>query len=211
MIHLFYTQLSDVSEEKWQHYFQQMPLDIQERIHRYKRLENKHQLLLGRLLLKHGMKELGFKNFKLESIYYNKKNCPLCLENINFSIAHSGNLVACAFSKSVRIGIDVEQVKPINLANFDYVLNDRDRKWLSEDTANTYRSFFKIWTIKEAVTKALGEGLGIDVRPITIFKNDLLCADKKWYFQNLDIQEGYVAHLVSERAITQLSVHEVNF
>ena len=201
MVHLFYTQFSETfSEEQWQHYFQQMPSDIQQRIHRYKRWENKYQLLLGRMLLKRGMNILGFTDFSLDSIFYNPQNCPLSPQKIDFNIAHSGNLVACAFSKTTQIGLDVERIKPIHLTDFDYVLNEKDQAQI-QNAAAPYPAFFKIWTIKEAVTKAMKEGLSVDVQPIEVFENYALCASKKWYFKSLNIQADYAAHLVSAQEV----------
>ena len=137
------------AQQKWEFYAQQMPADIQERIRRYRKIENKYQLLIGRLLLKHGMEQLGYTDFHLEDIIYNENNCPMWKEGVHFNIAHSGNIVACAFSDEANIGIDVEQIRPIELKDFKHILNDLDYR-IIENAPHFLSEFFKIWTIKEA-------------------------------------------------------------
>jgi len=211
MIRIFHNKINaPFSVKKWGFYFQQMPEDIKERIRRYRKEENKYQLLTGRLLLKEGMNELDFKNFKLEDLYYNENNCPLWKPAVNFNIAHSGNIVACAFSKTVAIGLDVEKIRKINLGDFEYILNDLDQQNIKK-AQNTYQAFFKIWTIKEAVTKAIGKGLAIDVQQIYIFEKHAELDGQKWYYQSLNLAEDFAAHIVSEKALNQLKLKELYF
>lgn len=211
MIAIYYHQWSQpFSTEKWTSYFRQMPTDIQERIQRYRKVENKHQLLLGRLLLKTGMHDLGFTDFRLEDLYYDKFNCPKWKNAVHFNIAHSGNVVACAFSRVQPIGLDIEQIRPINLTDFAYILNERDRQHIVK-ADDPYRAFFKIWTIKEAVTKAIGKGLAIDVQPIYIFEQYALLGDQKWYYQSLDFGEGFAGHLVVGKDDFEVSLVEEVF
>lgn len=203
MTQIFYHKLSTpFSIKKWAFYYQQMPEDIQERIRRYRKEENKYQLMVGRLLLKEGMEQLGFKDFKLADLYYNEFNCPLWRKGINFNIAHSANVIACAFSKTKKIGLDVEQVRPINLADFTYILNELDEQNIQQ-AANAYTAFFKIWTIKEAVTKAIGKGLSIDVQQIYIHEKYAVFEGQKWYYQTLDLEDNIAGHLVMEPFIDE--------
>lgn len=196
MTQIFYHRLSTPFPiKKWAFYYQQMPEDIQERIRRYRKEENKYQLMIGRLLLKKGMQQLGFKDFKLTDLYYNEFNCPLWRREINFNIAHSGNVVGCAFSEKLKIGLDIEKIRPINLENFEYILNELDQRNIKQ-AKNPYEAFFKIWTIKEAVTKAIGKGLAIDVQQIYIYEEHAVLDEVKWYYQALNLAKGFAAHLV---------------
>ena len=187
----------------------------QERYHRngdYRaKEENKYQLMIGRLLLKEGMERLGFKDFNLTDLYYNEFNCPLWREGIHFNIAHSANVVACAFSKTRRIGLDVEQIRSINLSDFAYILNELDEQNIQKLT-NPYTDFFKIWTIKEAVTKAIGKGLSIDVQQIYIHESYAVFEGQKWYYQTMDLQENIAGHLVmEEEAVEPIKLTVLDF
>lgn len=203
MITILYHQfLTPFEEGKWDLYFQQMPADIQARIRRYRKEENKYQLLIGRLLLKEGMNRLGFNSFQLANLYYDEYNCPRWKDGINFNIAHSGNVVACAFSERLQIGLDIEKIRFIHLKDFDYILNDLDYQSL-QNSDNPYRAFFKIWTIKEAVTKAIGKGLAIDVQQIRILEDYAILDEQKWFFQALSFAPNFAAHIVSNQAFHQ--------
>lgn len=212
MTQIFYHQFSaPFANKKWAFYYQQMPEDIQERIRRYRKEENKYQLMLGRLLLKKGMEKLGYRDFQLVDLYYNDFNCPLWRAEINFNIAHSGNVVGCAFSKELKIGLDIEEIRPVDLTNFDYILNEVDQQNIKKST-NPYCAFFKIWTIKEGVTKAIGKGLAIDVQQIYIYENYAMLGDVKWYYKTLNLASAFAAHLVmDENELDAIEIKEIDF
>jgi len=211
MIQIFYHKATlSFSVKKWAFYFQQMPEDIKERIRRYRQEKNKYQLLIGRLLLKEGMHALGFHDFRLDNVHYNENNCPLWHPEINFNITHSGNIIACAFSETTTIGLDIEKIRTINIADFKYILNDLDEQNI-EKAKNPYHTFFKIWTIKEAVTKAKGKGLAIDVQQIYIFEKHAELNGEKWYYQPLNLSEDFAGHVISDEALNQLELKELYF
>jgi len=211
MITLRYQQFqAPFSTEKWAFYQAQMPSDIKNRINRYFKVENKYQLLLGRLLLKKGMHELGYKDFNLADLSYDEFNCPHWRNSPSFSIAHSGNIVGCAFSKKAKIGLDIERIQPIKLADFKHILNDLDYQNIAK-AANRDNAFFKIWTIKEAVTKAIGKGLAIDVKAINILEQYAVLENQKWYFQKINLSEKFAIYMVSEVPILKSKVIKETF
>jgi len=81
---------------------------------------------------------------------------------IEFSVSHSGGLALYAFARGVRIGVDVERIRPM-----------RDVRGLAErvlsraefdaferlDAPERARAFFATWTRKEAFVKARGTGI----------------------------------------------------
>lgn len=212
MTQIYYQQFSTpFPVKKWAFYYQQLPEDIQERIRRYRKEENKYQLMIGRLLLKEGMQRLGYRDFQLADVNYNEFNCPLWRPDIQFNIAHSGNIVGCAFSETLKIGLDIEKIRMIDLTNFDYILNKVDHENIA-NANNPYDAFFKIWTIKEAVTKAIGKGLAIDVQQIYIYENHAELAGVKWYYKKLNLAMGFAAHLVmNEDELDKIKMKEIYF
>lgn len=81
---------------------------------------------------------------------------------LEFNVSHSGDMAAYAFGWGRRLGIDLERVRPVT---------DQDRlagRFFSPAESAFVRSlsgekklaaFFTIWTCKEAVLKAAGDGL----------------------------------------------------
>jgi 4'-phosphopantetheinyl transferase len=79
---------------------------------------------------------------------------------LNASVSHSGEVVAVALTWCGPVGVDVEAVRPIDFATIaESVCTPAERI-----EVQTEADFFAIWTRKEAVLKATGEGLS---RPMT--------------------------------------------
>ena len=75
-------------------------------------------------------------------------------KKIHFSISHSGEYAAAAVSNG-EIGIDIELVKKRNYKLAKKICTADEYKWLLEDYE---AGFFKLWTLKESVLKAVGTG-----------------------------------------------------
>jgi len=76
---------------------------------------------------------------------------------VHISLSHSGHCVLLALG-SCPVGIDVEQIRPLDMARLQHDYFPRD----TFDPANPLQSFFALWTAKEAALKAVGKGLHID-------------------------------------------------
>jgi 4'-phosphopantetheinyl transferase len=78
------------------------------------------------------------------------------------SISHSGDRVLVALTGGPAVGVDVEQIKPVDLAALaGQVLAD-------DEPVPSLPGFFGYWTRKEAVVKATGEGLRMALREVVV-------------------------------------------
>jgi 4'-phosphopantetheinyl transferase len=79
---------------------------------------------------------------------------------IEFNASHSGDVVALAFARDTRVGIDVERRRPLNdpiaLARRYF---SAEELAIVEGAADSGDAFFAIWTAKEAIVKASGKGV----------------------------------------------------
>ena len=79
----------------------------------------------------------------------------------HFNLSHCDGLVACAVSRQVELGVDVECLTgdaPLELARSHFA--PEEEKWLRElPSADQPLGFFRLWTLKEAYIKAVGVGL----------------------------------------------------
>lgn len=83
-----------------------------------------------------------------------------------FSLSRSGDFCAVALSDDGEVGLDIEKIEN----PFDW--EPASRAWLSEGENRALRvlktegervdAFFRLWCAREAVAKALGEGLRLD-------------------------------------------------
>jgi 4'-phosphopantetheinyl transferase len=111
---------------------------------------------------------------------YNQKGKPLLdkkiIPKIEFNLSHTNNYAVYAISKN-NIGIDLEKidakVEVENIAKRFFC--DNESNYLSNlPSMQKPEYFFKLWTIKEAYLKAIGEGLsgGLDSICFAINKNN---------------------------------------
>jgi phosphopantetheinyl transferase len=89
---------------------------------------------------------------------------------VKISLSHSNELacaIACLESQSYEnIGIDLEKLNWIDLDTFlPLSFTDREQQWVRDE----YWRLFQFWTAKEALLKALGLGLNVDLREVEIF------------------------------------------
>ncbi len=95
----------------------------------------------------------GFFPEKLEK---GENGQPLPSSNVFWSVSHKEEYVAGLVSKSAA-GIDVEKIKSISPALFNRIVSPKEKKCFGSDTDNNI--FFRCFTAKEAVLKAVGVGL----------------------------------------------------
>ena len=101
---------------------------------------------------------------------------PYFLNNnsMHFSVSHSGDIFACAFSDE-EIGLDIQEYKK----RPDEVERCRKiaRRFFHPDEidaldADTVSAFYNIWTAKEAYVKLTGQGIDGDFSEFCIFDLD---------------------------------------
>ena len=81
---------------------------------------------------------------------------------IHFNLSHCEERAVLAISDTAEVGIDLERERPIehiDLAKRYFHPNEVTAITASPDEAEQRRAFFLVWTLKEAVVKALGTGL----------------------------------------------------
>jgi len=72
-----------------------------------------------------------------------------------FNLSHSGNKVVLAVSED-EVGIDVEQIAPFSFAVAQRVFTANEQDWLQRQGEDS--AFYRLWTGKEAIMKALDLG-----------------------------------------------------
>lgn len=84
--------------------------------------------------------------------------------SVHFSLSHSGDQAVLAVSEQREIGIDIERVRPLDhldLARRYFHPNEVAAIEAVREPDEQLLAFFRIWTLKEAVVKAIGKGLSI--------------------------------------------------
>ncbi len=85
---------------------------------------------------------------------------------IGFNVSHSRERGLIALGESGRVGADIEDLHPQRNMGLliDTAFTPAERSDMeSADVFGKKRLFFKLWTIKEALVKAVGMGLALDM------------------------------------------------
>ena len=86
---------------------------------------------------------------------------------IHFNASHGRHGGVVATSETLPIGIDIEFIRPLDAEAFaEKILSPKERvHHQAHDDLARLEHLFSIWTAKEAVIKALGTGLNLNLLP----------------------------------------------
>lgn len=121
-------------------------------------------------------------------------------EGIHFSISHSGRFVACAVSDK-EIGIDIEGARKADVKIAKRYFSRDEMSWLTDcDGSLQDKRFFMLWSLKEAFSKATGEGIakgigrvGFDVEKHSCYVEGVLLEKIRFYSWEI---KGYYLSIV---------------
>jgi 4'-phosphopantetheinyl transferase len=132
--------------------------------------------------------------------------------NLNFNLAHSGDLALYGITLQRAIGIDIEQIRhefaSEEIARHFFSVNEASRL-LSIPAHDRPKAFFECWTRKEAFIKAKGIGLSLplDQFDVSVSSNEPAMLletrwDKnersRWSLRAIDVGPDYAATVAVE-------------
>jgi len=116
---------------------------------------------------------------------------------LQYNVSHSGNWILIGIS-NFAIGVDTENVNPS--FEFSDIIGDyfstEEISYISQD--NGTERFFKLWTRKEALTKATAKGLDEDLKFIPSLDGDhlvetsVLKSNDSWLVSSFQLAEEYL-------------------
>ncbi len=179
-------------------YLNKLPAKDAERSLKFKRWQDRQAHILGRLLLREGLSFLGFKN-DIAEIQFHKLGKPYFKEGPFFNITHSGNYVLCAISE-VELGIDVEEMKDVDIQTFGSIFSEAEINAIDvvSNAVEKQKLFYEIWTKKEAIVKALGEGITMKLKEINTFQIPCFAKGKYYYLHLVQLDTDYISHVSVE-------------
>mgnify|MGYP000609044486 CR=1 FL=1 len=140
--------------------------------------------------------------------------------NLHFNFSNSGEWGVIALTRDREIGVDIEKVDSnLDIDEVSQVsLTETERRHLSIVPPSEKSSwFFKYWTVKEAVLKALGTGLSLEPTRLCLSleksKPEMLWIEGQenvttaWDLKPLSLPEGYFGFV----AIEQKALHVKEF
>jgi 4'-phosphopantetheinyl transferase len=160
------------------------------------------QFAVGRWLLQHAAARTFGAGWELRTIGHGPQIVSPRASAV--SISHSGDMVLCAAGRVAALGVDVERIRerrePSMLAAA--VLHPAERSGLAALPASQrWTRFYRAWTCKEAIAKALGVGVfGLSFDRIRTGDGRVLQAPpeelpafERWRVRELDVGEALAA------------------
>ena len=122
--------------------------------------------------------------------------------NLQYNLSHSGDALLLAISDS-SIGADIELIN--ESFGFNEVLDDNfsvsEVNYIKEE--NAVDRFFRLWTRKEALTKATAQGLDGDLRLIPaldgthLVNPGIISSNNNWITKSFALNDQYIASIAS--------------
>ena len=188
-----------ISEERHQslldRYLPVFSEEIKRDILRYKRWQDAQLSLLGKVLLRHGLRTY-YNIPDVEIGVLPNKKPYLKGHNLHFNISHSKELVVCAIAE-YPLGIDVEYNDPkISYHDFTFQMTPNEIQEI-QDAEDEMNGFFTYWTRKEAVIKAHGAGMILPLESFEIANDECIIEDEKFFIKKIFIHEDYHSYMAS--------------
>lgn len=146
------------------------------RMQRYIQREDKARCLAAGLMLRRVLGEEAAQRVAVA-----KLGKPYLPDGPHFSLSHSGKMVVLLVDEH-EAGVDVEQIVPYCKAVARRVFSPHEQAWLHMQTNE--EAFFRLWTGKESIMKALGLGFqfppeSFEILPEPCAPNHVL--GRAWY------------------------------
>jgi 4'-phosphopantetheinyl transferase len=210
MIRVYYTQAqTELVRETWlTGCAATLPPVKREQILRLKPLQGRLNSLLGWRLVEFAFRQARQFDFDLNQLVFDSGRKPRWPRgNFDFNISHSKSLVVCALTENADVGIDVEHIQPLkDKSLFERILAPNELL----PPGDTMQEFFQVWTRKEAVIKAAGDGGVWDMQQVMLGDGSARYCDRTWYLYPLSIIPGYAGCAASNHAGQTTTVEAVD-
>jgi 4'-phosphopantetheinyl transferase len=208
--YVYYHQIKlQAREEDYHHNLFWLSSQEKERLSNFHRPQDKMTGVIGKSLLRYGLNELGYDSDIVLKLQYSEQNKPY-LDDIpwNFNITHCDDLVAVVFAEKTHVGIDVERVDQLEIADFQncFTLHEWNDIQSSEDH---YARFYYYWTRKEAILKGIGSGLLIHPSLFSAMNNHVTWDTKIWNLHQVELAKNHLCFLATEDNEPEIITREI--
>ena len=213
-IRIYSTSYKDpVSTEIWQSLLSQLPVDLNQKIRKYRRWQDAHASLFGKHLLLLALRKEGLTG-DLNNLQYTPYGRPYLAGGPDFNISHSGTRVVCILGSQGGVGIDLEEIRELSIADFRDQFTEGEWRAIQQ-SAKPLEAFYHFWTAKECLSKADGRGLNLPLADLRIENNTKISlGGRVWNIRVVNGFPDYICHMASEEPVgepllTELSSIEI--
>jgi 4'-phosphopantetheinyl transferase len=119
--------------------------------------------------------------------------------DLQFNISHSDEMAVYAFTRAAEIGVDIEKVENVFKADVAkrFFSNAEYEILTALFGHDQERGFYRVWARKEAVIKAIGDGLHIPLDSFSVSLNEIeqlnFSEQSQWHLQSFLVDPSYEA------------------
>jgi phosphopantetheinyl transferase len=194
LIRIYYCLLEAIPPHTIAQWRETLPVSIQQRIDTYQIEDDRNSRIAAWYMLQLLIDAFGLTDsVSLAQVQRGRNNKPYLTDSLYFSIAHCKGIAICVVSTVYEIGIDVEIYPHADVDAVKSVCTESE--WDNLITC-LYPSngIVDIWTIKEAIAKASGEGVHADWLTIetNTDKDTIYYKSQPYTIQTLGLPEPYL-------------------
>ncbi|MFJ7700150.1 4'-phosphopantetheinyl transferase superfamily protein [Lysinibacillus fusiformis] len=137
---------------EWNAFNKMLPSQVQKNICQYKQWQDRQRALLGNMLIRWALLPFMHKTiFHITQDIHGRPNVASHQHwDGDFNLSHSGEWIVLALTTNGRVGIDVEEIKPVNKDIMHYALSKQEFHMALHQPLHV---FYELWTLKEALFK----------------------------------------------------------
>lgn len=194
------------SQEQWLTQLQRLPRVLQDKVLRFRRWQDQHMSLMGKLLLLEAMMVQGQGPDCLEQLEVDENNRPYIADAADFNISHSGGAVVCAVANQATVGIDVELLRWLQPDNFTLCMTHQQIE-MFHLAGDPSKELLKMWVAKESVAKAYGVGLGTDFRKMICSAESIKVDQNLYHLHPLQFDSEYLCCVATSSSQCEIQLH----
>ena len=138
--------------------------------------------------------------------------------SLRFNLSHSGDWAALAISQDGEVGMDIEMIRSVERGLPEHYFSIHEQRALSALTGKEWSDgFFRCWTRKEALLKAVGTGLSLPLDSFSVTIDSNLPAllvesslrqlqSRDWSMLHVGCIPGYMGAMAASRSMRSISV-----
>jgi len=174
------------------------------KINNFAKYEDKARCMVTGLLLKN---VLGINDDA--QLIYGEKNKPyLVYNNVFFNISHSGEYVVLAISSN-ECGVDIEKIENYNEKVAERYFTADEYQHLKKINQNDL--FYRMWTAKEAIMKAVGLGISMIPNSFSVLpmnSDPHIIHNRVWFLDWMNYQD-YIIACANENAYEKIELVKI--
>lgn len=213
-IHVWSTDLT-LTEEQEKNKFFLLSADERERAQRFHFPIHRQRFIAARSTLRELLSRYVNTAAKDLLFSYDEYKKPY-LQNphhahLQFNLAHSANLAVYAFTLNHAVGIDTEKIEHDTKQEIAarFFSPQENAALMQLPQPEQIAGFYRIWSRKEALIKAVGKGLSIPLSSFSVSVRDepesIHLENETWTLLSLPIHPDYQSALASNQTIKKLS------